>query len=102
MEAPFFFCGSYGGKNIKKSEQPTRSENHTFGRNASLRAVRTGQFSFTDTIRFTVRFKFSFPENLMKKHQWVSLRVERLSRFRQDKLFGCPYLQKVDTGICKR
>ena len=34
------------------------------------RTGRTGQFDFTDAIWFTVRFKFSLPENLNKKDFW--------------------------------
>ena len=39
------------------------------------RTGRTGQFDFTDAIWFTVRFKFSLPENLSKKDFWGAHRA---------------------------
>ena len=50
------------------------------------RTGRTGQFDFTDAIWFTVRFKFSLPENLSKKD---FLGAHRAGQYTFTERFSC-------------
>ena len=53
------------------------------------RTGRTGQFDFTDAIWFTVRFKFSLPENLSKKDFFFGGGAHRAGQYTFTERFSC-------------